>query len=149
MCVKPGIDYFNANLHDEGIMKAFKAARFFSSHRVNEMQPTASDIDILRAFPFFNPECVVALQAELPTYLSLTTDLSTDIDVPKWWKDHHEELPKWSAAALKAFLVQPSSAAAESVFSLLKNSFGEQQQSALHDLVTATLMVQYNRRKMS
>ena len=35
------------------------------------------------------------------------------------------------------------------VFSLLKTSFGEQQQSALHDLVTATLMVQNNTRKMS
>ena len=30
---------------------------------------------------------------------------------------------------------------AERVFSLLKNAFGEQQQSSLHDLVTATLMV--------
>ena len=44
------------------------------------------------------------------------------------------------------FLVQPSSAAAERVFSLLKNAFGEQQQSSLHDLVAATLMVQYNKR---
>ena len=44
------------------------------------------------------------------------------------------------------FLVQPSSAAAERVFSLLKKAFGEQQQSSLHDLVAATLMVQYNKR---
>ena len=45
-----------------------------------------------------------------------------------------------------AHLLQPSSAAAERVFSLLKNAFGEQQQSSLHDLVAATLMVQYNKR---
>ena len=31
------------------------------------------------------------------------------------------------------------------VFSLLKNAFGEQQQSSLNDLVAATLMVQYNK----
>ena len=147
MCVKPGIGYFNANLHDDGIMKAFKAARLFSPHRVSEMQPSARDIDILSVFPFFDSGCVVALQAELPTYLSLSADVSSDLDVLKWWKDHHEERPGWSSAALKAFLVQPSSAAAERVFSLLKNAFGEQQQSSLHDLVTATLMVQYNRRK--
>jgi len=42
--------------------------------------------------------------------------------------------------------VQPSSAAAERVFSLLKNAFGEQKQSSLNDLVAATLMVQYNKR---
>lgn len=120
MCVKPGIDYLNANLHDEGIMRVFKAARLFSPDRVSEMQPSAKDIDILRAFPFFDSGCVVAVQAKLPTYLSLSADVSSDIDVLKWWKDHHGELPKWSSAALKVFLVQPSSAAAECVFSLPK-----------------------------
>ena len=60
--------------------------------------------------------------------------------------DHHEDLPHWLSAVQKIFLVQPSSAAAERVFSLLRNAFGEQQQSSLHDLVTATLMVQYNKR---
>ena len=110
------------------------------------MQPSATDIDVVRAFPFVDSECVVALQAELPTYLALAADVSSDINPLKWWKDHHEELPKWSSAALKVFLVQPSSTAVERVFSLLKNSFGEQQQSSLNDLVTATLMVQYNRK---
>ena len=32
------------------------------------------------------------------------------------------------------------------VFSLLKNTFGDQQQNALHDYVEAALMVQYNKR---
>ena len=80
------------------------------------MHLSAGDIDILRAFPFFDSACVVTLQAELPTYLSLSADLSAGIDVPKWWKDHHQELPQWSLAAQEVFLVQPSSAAAESFF---------------------------------
>ena len=100
---------------------------------------------ILRGFPFLDSE-VSNLQVELPTYLSLSADASAAIDTLKWWKDHHEELPHWSSAIQKVLLVQPSSAAAERVFSLLKNAFGEQQQSTLHDLVTATLMVQYNKR---
>ena len=87
-----------------------------------------------------------SLQAELPTYLSLSADVSAAIDSLKWWKDHNEDLPHWSSAVQKVFLVQPSSAAAEQVFSLLKKAFGEQQQSSLHDLVAATLMVQYNKR---
>ena len=80
-------------------MKAFKAARLFSPHRVSEMHPSAGDIHILRAFPFFYSACVVTLPAELPTYLSLSADLSVGIDVLKWWKDHHQELPQWSLAA--------------------------------------------------
>ena len=144
-CVRPGIDYFHAQLGNDGVMRAFKAARLFSPHRVNEMQPSAEDINILRVFRFLDSE-VNSLQVELPTYLSLSADASATIDIPKWWKDHHEELPHWSSAIQKVLLVQPSSAAAERVFSLLKNAFGEQQQSTLHDLVTATLMVQYNKR---
>ena len=42
--------------------------------------------------------------------------------------------------------MQPSSAATERVFSLHKNAFGDQQKNSLHDLVAATLMVQYNKR---
>ena len=145
-CVQPGINYFYANLRDDGIMKAFKAARLFSPHRMSEMRPSAGDINIVLAFPFFNSGSVVSLQGELPTYLSLSADVDANVDVLKWWKDHHEELPQWSLAALKVLLIQPSSAAAERVFSLMKNAFGDQQQSSLQDLVTATLMVQYNKR---
>ena len=46
----------------------------------------------------------------------------------------------------KAFLVQPSSAAAERVFSVLNNSFGANQTNSLEDYVEATVMLQYNNR---
>ena len=144
-CVEPGINYFHAQLGDNSVMKAFKAARLFSPHRLSEIQPSAGDIDILRAFPFLDNE-VNSLQAELHTYLSLSADVSADTDTLKWWKDHYKDLPHWSSVVQKLFSVQPSSAAAERVFSLLTNAFGEQQQSSLNDLVAATLMVQYNKR---
>ena len=51
-----------------------------------------------------------------------------------------------SVSLLDRLRAPAPSALAERVFSLLKNAFGEQQQSSLHDLVAATLMVQYNRR---
>ena len=78
-CVKPGIDYFHAQLGDDGVMKAFKAARLFSPHRLSEIQPSAGDIDILRAFPFLDNE-VNSLQVELSTYLSLSADVSAAVD---------------------------------------------------------------------
>ena len=42
-------------------------------------------------------------------------------------------------------LVQPSSAAAERVFSLLQNSFSQRQSSSLEDYIETSLMLQYNR----
>ena len=49
------------------------------------------------------------------------------------------------SAAQKVLLVQPSSASAEHAFSLLKNSFNEQQMNSLEDYVEASLMLQFNR----
>ena len=57
------------------------------------------------------------------------------------------DLPIWSSAAKQIFLVQPSSAASERVFSLLKAaSFKDQQESSLQDYVETSLMLQYNKR---
>ena len=44
-----------------------------------------------------------------------------------------------------ALLIQPSSAAAERVFSLLNNSFKENQARALEDYIETSIMLQYNR----
>ena len=48
--------------------------------------------------------------------------------------------------AARVLLLQPSSAAAERVFSLLANSFSEQQTRALEDYVQTSVMLQYNYR---
>ena len=40
----------------------------------------------------------------------------------------------------------PNSAAAERVFSMLKDMFGDKQLSALSDMVQAALMLRYNKR---
>ena len=49
------------------------------------------------------------------------------------------------AAFKLVLLVQPSSAAAERVFSLLQNSFSQRQSSSLEDYIETSLMLQYNR----
>ena len=55
----------------------------------------------------------------------------------------NEETKVYSAAFS---LVQPSSATAERVFSLLGQTFGDQRQNALEDLVEASVMLQFNSR---
>ena len=55
-------------------------------------------------------------------------------------------LPHWSSAVMKVLLVQPSSAAAERVFSILNSSFDDSQEHALVDYLQACVMLQYNNR---
>jgi hypothetical protein len=51
----------------------------------------------------------------------------------------------WSSAVQKVFLVQPLSGTAERVFSLLGQTFGDQQQNALEYVVKCSVMLQYNK----
>ena len=84
-CVQPGIDYFHKRLGDDQFnpMKAFKAARFLSPFKMNEIQPMAMDIDDLRAFPFLVGD-ISGLKTELPTYLAQAADVSTGVDTLRW-----------------------------------------------------------------
>ena len=73
-------------------------------------------------------------------------DVAPTISRTDWWSDHESELPNWSNACKLSLLFQPSSAAAERVFSLLQNSFKDQQYSSLEDYIEASIMLQYNNR---
>ena len=88
------------------------------------------------------------LKAELPAYLAATEDvvINTEERKVQWWHSHKDQLPHWASAAKKVLLVQPSSAAAERVFSILKSSFNDQQENALVDYLQASVMTQYNKR---
>ena len=80
---------------------------------------------------------------EIPVYMAASEDVSTEIDVIAWWKRHAIELPKWANAFKKALLVQPSSAAAERVVSILQR-FTAHQQSSLEDYIELSVMLQFN-----
>ena len=55
--------------------------------------------------------------------------------------------PNWANVCKIILLVQPSSAAAERVFSLLQNTFSRQQSRSLEDYVAVSMMLQYNYKK--
>ena len=63
-----------------------------------------------------------------------------------WFHNHSDRLPHWSQTARLLSLVQPSSATAERVFSLLKASFNDRQLSPLEDELEASIMLYYNHR---
>lgn len=123
-------------------LEAFKAARLFSPFRLTEINPSVASIDSFAAFPFLAPE-IPALKQELPHYHAAAQDIDPGYDVLLFWRNHESNLPNWAKAARQVLLVQPSS---ERVFSLLRNSFGERQQSSLQDYIETSLMLQYNNR---
>ena len=148
-CVQPGLDYFERQLGSslKAPLAAFKCARLFSLQKINLIQPDANALaQELAVVPFLNIAHVVAgLTAELPDYLVRAADTSPNFSPLEWWKQNASALPNWSEAARKILLLQPSSAAAERVFSLLNSSFGDQQDNSLQDYIESSLMLQYNK----
>lgn len=145
-CIQPGLQYFLDKFSHElgGCVSAFKAAQLCLPSRVKH--PTADTVDMLKVFPFLDkPLLLDTLEAELPTYLAKVDSIDSAIDPLTWWKANAIELPTWPSVTADILLVQPSSAAAERVFSLLKASFGPQQDSALNDYIETSLMLQYNK----
>ena len=77
----------------------------------------------LKAIPCLRSSALLeGLNAELPTYMATAdgVSVSTLVGKQQWWKNHENELPHLSTACILAFLVQPSSAAAEGCFTLVK-----------------------------
>ena len=146
-CVQGAQQYFVRKMTGElkDLVAAFKAAKLFWPQRMVEMCPTAVAVDSLQVLPFINkPGIIDGLKEELPQYLAIASDVSNEIEPVDWWKRHEADLPKWSRAARQILLVQPSSAAAERVFSILNSSFGDKQQHALEDYIEASIQLQYN-----
>ena len=146
-CIQPGLQYFTAQLGSslKVPLAAFKAARLLNPLKVAQMLPAASDVNDLSSFPFVTSTMLLNLKAELPSYIAKADGVDPSFCHLRWWKNNSSSLPHWSALARQVLLVQPSSAAAERVFSLLTSSFGEQQNSALQDYVESSIMLQYNK----
>lgn len=105
----------------------FKAARYMCPVCIQRLKLTQQSVEVLRIFPFLDD-----LKAKLPASLADTEDvvINTEERKVKWWHDHKNQLPHcWASAVKKVLLVQPSSVAAERVFSILNSSFNDQQET--------------------
>ena len=90
------------------------------------------------------------LQKELLAYLAEIKDVKCAAET-RWCgggATYKLGLPHWSSAAynLNLALVQPSGAAAEQVFSILRSHFDDHQAGALEDYLEAAVMLAYNYR---
>ena len=146
--LKPGLDYLHRVFSDilKPTMGIFKVAKLFRPHKVVHMQPDADALNSLGILPFLSATTIAKLKEELPSYLAKAADISPELSPLTWWKMNATSLPTWSSTTQQVLLIQPSSAASERVFSLLKNSFGDQQLAALEDYVETSLILQYNKK---
>ena len=89
-------------------------------------------------------EVTLCISERLPNYLAAAQDviMPCEEDKVKWWRQQSDNLPHWSSAVMKVLLVQPSSAAAERVFSILNSSFNDSQEHALADYLQACVLVE-------
>lgn len=151
-CIRPGLNFYQRkfSVQFRDTVRAFKAARFCCPVQVQALRPTSASLEELRNFPFVNNDATIAnLAQELPLYIAAAdgVNVACEEDKVTWWAAHRDTLPHWCALVKKLLLIQPSSAAAERVFSLLSNAFTSQQDFALQDYLEASVMLRYNKAK--
>ena len=148
-CINPGLQFFQRKFSQyfyENV-RAFRSARLCCPVQVRQLRPTAASVEELRRFRFLDNDAIIqGLTAELPRYLAVAdgADLQTEEEKLQWWSRNEANLPNWSSVVKKVLLVQPSSASAERVFSIMKNFFTNQQDAALEQTVEASVMLCYN-----
>ena len=146
-CVKPGLNFFQHKFNVQFLtnVRSFKAARLCCPVQVSALRPDARSLEELKNFPFVDDATIANLATELPLYLAAADGVMCDSEEEKlvWWAAHRDTLPHWVALVRKLLLIQPSSAAAERVLSVL-STLSAQQEGALEDYIEASVMIRYN-----
>ena len=146
-CINPGLQFFQRKFSQELYenVRAFCSAKLCCPVQVQQLHSTAASVEELRSF-LDNDAIIQGLTAELPRYLTVAdgADLQTEEEKLQWWSRNEANLPNCSSVVKKVLLVQPSSASAERVFSIMKNFFTNQQDAALEQTVEASVMLCYN-----
>ena len=144
--MQPTLEYFKGLLDSslKGNISIFKAVQIFNSQKVAMLKPDVLHVNALQIIPFFKNEELEKLKAELPSYLAKADDISDNLDPLQWCKLNASVLSHWSNTVRKVLAIQPSSAAAERVFSLLNSGFSDLQYNSLKDYIEASFMLRYH-----
>ena len=136
-------------------------ARVFDPLHVVGAPVTEADVDGLKAFRFAKKPGYAALlpkmKGEIGKYNTLVSkikprserldkDGKDTFDLLAWWRANAAELPSWIPVLRAVLAHSPNSCPPERVFSILNDSFDDDQENALADYMEFSLMVQYNER---
>ena len=88
--MQPGLDYFQVRFNStEGMLSVFKAARYFSSQKINDIHPDAGAIYSLKVFPFLDSKAILdGLNEELQSYLAKVFDIHSTVDILQRWSQN-------------------------------------------------------------
>lgn len=145
--VEPALKYFLKTFYDESskfslvaTVQLFKAAQVIDP-RVSQYMSAEAVQQSLDVFPVLSPK-YAALLSELPLLQTRaqTAVFPDNAAIFQFYMHFASDLPTWLAAAQYFAVMQPSSAPAERVFSILKRCVGDQQHSMLHDYMESMLM---------
>ena len=156
-----GVKYFQRTIIEilAADLEVYKTCRYSNPISMrNNFESTCVMIDFREAVKSLNRFSTAAIEemvGEWPKYKRFVRDLAIDHDEgnPKvqmlkctnFWKCNSSALPALSHFARYCFTLTPSSAAAERVFSYLKNSFSvSQMRTTLEDYTQCSIMLQYN-----
>ena len=149
--LEPAWAYWNdkstGDLHE--LRALFEACRLANPRKINDIDPLTVPA-LLQRFKFlhddvYGVDLVTPLMLELPVYRAEAAGLTDpERDVNAWWITQRDKVPHWWKLFCKVALLQPSSAAAERVFSMVDALFKEQQSRVLSDLVEGACMTRYN-----
>ena len=125
------------------------------------MPVTEADVDALTAFRFTKKPALAALLPKMkgeiakynllvatikPRSERLDKDGNDTFDLLAWWRANAAELAPWLAILRAVLAHSPNSCPPERVFSILNDSFDDDQKNALADYMEFSLMIQYNER---
>lgn len=161
--LKPGFEYLEARLTDTCPTSSyylsqeyavFKAVRIFDPSVAREMSIDASMVENLAVLRCLSRELIDRMKSEVDSYAAAAADVEisrADVQdftdqVLAFWRAHRRDLLAFAEAARIVFALSPNSASCERVFSLLAVMFGDNQKSALADLLQGSLMLRYNKR---
>jgi len=126
---------------DTSIMSLPGALGFSRSRPIDLMDPVQLPPEAVKCAGPQNP-------SELPQYFVLADGVAPDVDLLIWWFGVRSELPTWFGKVLpEAVRMQPTSATAERLFSMMEWMHRDDRQSALLDYKETALMLRYNQKQ--
>ena len=142
---------------------------------IGGLEAIKEETNTLSVLKCVDAQMIAAFIAELPAYSQACNDFSDEwlFRAPRPWasladiksfkkqnseivglpilnffKMHSVSFPTWALLAEEIFILSPSSAAVERVFSLLRDKFDSQSIQCLIDYITASLLLCANKREL-
>ena len=168
--VAPAYAYFDSHFSHNGKrssqMARMDAATLFDPLRVQANPATAAQVEALSSFRFSQraekAKHIAKMYDELKTYNALVQKIpplskreKTDergrkvdtFNIKRWWLAARADLPSTFRMLLAVLTHAPNSIPPERCFSILTNSFDDDQESAYADYMECSTQLQFNNRR--